>query len=352
MNWKKIIGIIIAVALVAFMIFKLKGNKTITEDKVYHYSSEEVVHVTTQKVATQNIGDSQSFTGNFAPNRESKLSAETQGKVKAVLVDAGDMVKKGQPLVELDKTILQLQLQSAEVTIEGLEADVNRYTILAEADAIQGIKREKAELGLRAAKIQRSTLIEQIQKSTVKAPFDGIITAKMTEEGGFAPPGVPLLQLTDIATLKFTANVSENDLSTFKINQKQKIIADAYPNISMEGITTLIGSKANMGNTFPVQFTVRNTPDLSIKAGMFGRLNYQSSQSEKAIIIPSSAIQENDGKTQVYVSDKGKAALRNVEMGQRIGDKVIITKGLNIGDILITRGFVNLFDGANTASAD
>ena len=352
MNWKKIIGIIIAVALVVFMIIQLRGNKQITEEKVYHYDKESVINVTTEKVTVEATQDSRAFTGSFAPNRESKLSAETQGKVEAVLVDAGDFVRKGQALVQLDKSLLDLQLQAANVTIEGLEADVNRYTILAEADAIQGVKREKADLGLKAAKIQRSTLVEQIQKSTVRAPFDGVITAKMTEEGGFAAPGVPLLQLTDISTLKFTTNVSENDLSQFKPNQKQNIIPDAFPEMSLEGTTTLIGSKANMGNNFPVQFTVKNTPEHTIKAGMFGRLKYQSGQSEKLILIPSSAVQENDGKTQVYVSANGKAALQNVSLGQRIGDKVIITSGLNDGDLLITRGFVNLFEGANIASTN
>lgn len=352
MNWKKLIGIIIGLALVVFMIIQLKGNKQITEEKIYHYDKENAIHVTTEKVAIETMNATRSFTGSFAPNRESKLSAETQGKVQAVLVDAGDFVRKGQALVELDKALLQLQLQSAEVTIEGLTADVNRYTILAEADAIQGVKQEKAELGLRAAQIQRSTLLEQIQKATVRAPFDGIITAKMTEEGSFAAPGVPLLQLTDIATLKFTTSVSENDLAQFKPHQKQTIIPDAFPEMRLEGTTTLIGSKANMGNNFPVQSSVENTPERSIKAGMFGRLKNQSAQSENVLLIPSSAVLENDGKTQVYLSVNGKATLQTVSLGQRIGDKVIVTNGLNSGDLIITRGFVNLFEGANIASAD
>ena len=67
------------------------------------------------------------------------------------------MVSKGQPLIQLDNSLLKLQLQTIEVQIEGLEADVNRYTILAKADAIQGVQLEKAELGLKSAKVQKAT---------------------------------------------------------------------------------------------------------------------------------------------------------------------------------------------------
>ncbi len=120
-----------------------------------------------------------SYSGTFEPNKETKISAELQGKINAILVDAGSVVSKGQPLIQLDNSLLKLQLQTIEVQIEGLEADVNRYTILAKADAIQGVQLEKAELGLKSAKVQKATLLEQINKTTIKAPFSGVVTAKL-----------------------------------------------------------------------------------------------------------------------------------------------------------------------------
>ena len=146
------------------------------------------------------------------------------------------------------------------------EDDVKRYTILTEADAVQGVQLEKARLGLKSAKVQRATLLEQISKTSIKAPFNGVVTAKLNEEGGFAAPGVPLLQITDISTLRFTVNVPENDLVKFQNNQTYKINADVFPDISLSGKVSMIGSKANMGNSFPVQFQVANTKNLSIKS--------------------------------------------------------------------------------------
>ena len=93
----------------------------------------------------------------------------------------------------MDNSLLKLQLQTVEVQIEGLQDDVNRYTILTEADAVQGVQLEKAKLGLKSAKVQKATLQEQINKTTIKAPFSGVVTAKLSEIGAFAAPGVPLL---------------------------------------------------------------------------------------------------------------------------------------------------------------
>ena len=293
-----------------------------------------------------------SYSGTFEPNKETKISTEIQGKINAVLVDVGSVVNKGQSLVILENSLLKLQLQTIEVQIEGLEADVNRYTILAKADAIQGVQLEKAELGLKSAKVQRATLLEQINKTTIKAPFNGVVTAKLSEEGAFATPGVPLLQITDITTLKFTVNISENDLSKFKLNQNYSIIVDAYSDILLTGKATMIGSKANMGSSFPIQFTVNNTSDLKIKSGMFGKVSsiaigMKNATQEMGIIIPASAIVGSADQPQIYLIKNGKSVLQNITISKNIQNKVVVSSGLKEGDVIVTNGFVNLFDGAN-----
>ena len=250
MNLKKIIGIVAGVAITVLVVLKLKTNKEITQGKVYQYDKEQAINVQVDTSQLENVNAEFSYSGTFDPNKETKISAELQGKINAVLVDAGSVVSKGQTLIQLDNSLLKLQLQTIEVQIEGLEADVNRYTILAKAEAIQGVQLEKAELGLKSAKVQKATLLEQINKTTIKAPFSGVVTAKLSEEGAFAAPGVPLLQITDITTLKFTVNVPENELSKFKLNQSYSIVVDAYPDILLTGKATMIGSKAKWAVVF------------------------------------------------------------------------------------------------------
>lgn len=344
---KKIIWIIAGVAVVGMMIFKLLSNKKTTENRVYQYDKEKPISVSVDTIRLQNIVDAGNYTGTFEPNKETKISADIQGKINAVLVDVGSYVSKGQTLIQLDNSLLKLQLQTVEVQIEGLEDDVNRYTILTEADAVQGVQLEKARLGLKSAKVQRATLLEQISKTSIKAPFNGIVTAKLNEEGGFAAPGVPLLQITDISTLRFTVNVPENDLVKFQNNQTYKINADVYPDISLSGKVSMIGSKANMGNSFPIQFQVANTKNLSIKSGMFGKVNLSESEQEQGILIPTSAIMEENGIAKVYVIKNGKAVLKTITTSKTIGNKTLVSSGLKEDDIIVTNGFINLFDGAN-----
>jgi RND family efflux transporter MFP subunit len=346
---KKILYVIIPLALIAVVAIRLKKNKEITEDRVYQYDKEEAIRVGVDTVRMESISPEFSYSGTFEPNRETKLSAELQGKVNLVAAEAGDRVKKGQALVQLDNELLKLQLQSIEVQIEGLEADVKRYAILAQADAVQGVQLEKAELGLKAAKVQKATVLEQIGKTTVRAPFDGIVTAKMTEEGAFAAPGVPLLQITDISLLKFTVNVPENELGKFRLNQSYPVTADAYPDLSLSGKATLVSSKANMGSSFPVQFSVTNTPDLKVKAGMFGKLRWKEGPQEEGIVISTAAITGSAAQPQVYVVRDGKALLQNITLAGKFQNKAVVSGGLREGDLIVTSGLINLFEGANVA---
>ena len=344
---KKVLYVIIPLAIIAVMVVKLKTNKEITQNKIYEYDKEQAVNVQADTLHVENVNAKYLYSGTFEPNKETKISAELQGKINTLLVDVGSVVIKGQTLVLLDNSLLKLQVQTIDVQLEGLEADVKRFIILAKADAIQGVQLEKAELGLKSAKVQRAILLEQINKTTIKAPFQGVVTAKLSEEGAFAAPGVPLLQITDITNLKFTVNVPENDLRQFKLNHSYTITADAYPEISFIGKVTMIGSKANMGSSFPIQFTLNNTSDLKIKSGMFGKVNLENASQEMGIIIPASAMVGTAIQPQVYLIKNGKSIMQNITISKNIQNKVVVSSGLKEGDVIVTNGFINLYDGAN-----
>jgi RND family efflux transporter MFP subunit len=346
---KKIIYIVVALALIVFTVIRLKSNKETTQRRVYQYDKETPISIQDDNITLKDVNAEYSYTGSFEPNKETKISAEIQGKINSLLVDVGSSVKTGQGLIQLDNSLLKLQHQSIEVQIEGLEADVKRYTVLANADAIQGVQLEKTELALKSAKIQKATLLEQINKTTIKSPFNGIVTAKMTEEGAFAAPGIPLLQITDISKLKFTINLPEQQLNQFNLGQTSKLTADAMPNIVFSGEVSMIGSKANIGNSYPIQFIVGNTPDLKIKSGMSGSVVISNKDQQKQIMIASSAIVGTNIKPQVYIVKQGKAILCDITISKRIGNKVIVDKGLTEGDVIVTNGFINLFDGANVS---
>lgn len=346
-NIKKLVLFSALIVIIVMIVIRLINNKETAQNRVYTYNKEQPVKVETQVLKHEEIDQEFQYSGTFEPNRESKISSEVQGKINSILVDVGSTVQKGQTLIILDNSLLKLQLQSIDVQIEGLEADVSRYTVLAKEDAVQGIQLEKAQLGLKTARVQRLTVLEQINKTTIKAPFDGVVTAKLTEIGSFAAPGVPLIQLSEMSNLRFTINVSEKDLPQFKPNQKNLILADAFPGKKLTGTTIMIGNKSNLGNSFPVQIAVQNPQGNSIKAGMFGQVQLQSQSGEKGIVIPASVITGTPEKPKVYVVKNGKARMVEITLSKRTKDKAVVTHGLKEGDELISNGFINLFDGAN-----
>ncbi len=347
MTWKNILLIIGLIALIVLTAFKLKTNKEIAQNRVYHYDKDQAVGVAVDTIQPGLLMNEQRFSGVFEPVKETRVNAELQGKINAVDVDLGSKVRKGQVLIQLDHSLLDLQVQSIEAEIEGVESDLWRYTALAAEDAIQGVKVEKAQFGLQKAQIQKSIVEEKISKSTIRAPFGGVITAKMVEEGAFAAPGMPLLQITNIHQLKFTINVAERDLHLFRMQAKHTIIADVFPGEELTGQVVMIGAKANRAHHFPVQFLVSNRPGQKIKAGMFGKAVLENELAEQGISIPASALQGSAEEPQVYTVRDGRAVLQPITIASRYRNQVVVSGGLNAGDLIVTEGFINLYDGVN-----
>jgi len=349
MNAKKtILWIITLIVIVVVMVLQLKKNKEITLNKVYHYDKNTPISIYVDTLMLEDLRDKNTFTGIFNANRDTKISADLPGKVTDVFVEEGSYVKKGSALLQQDKSSLLIELKQVEVALQEIQDDVNRYSVLAKADAVQGVKLEKAKLGLEATKLKKEILQDKINKTTVKAPFSGIITTKFIEKGEYAAPGKPLFQLVDINTFKFTVNVSENDLELFKNNKTYPVKATIYPEDVLEGKVLSIGSASNkMSHDFPVLLSVKNTKDKKIKAGMFGHVYVEREATNKYIIIEASAIIGSNKHPQVYVVKNGKAYIQDIVISSRFKNKAVISKGLEQGDLLVTTGFINLFDGAN-----
>ena len=174
---------IVLIVLLALTIWKLASNKSIQEERVYRHDRNAAVNVTVDTVRQQAFTEGVRYTGTISSLLEGKVMAEVPGRVVAVAVAEGQWVEKGQVMVKLDGDLLRLQMQAAEVQVEGLEKDQQRYSILTGADAVQGVQLEKTELALRGARIQLSTLKEQVQRTTITAPFSGFVTQLGVEVG-------------------------------------------------------------------------------------------------------------------------------------------------------------------------
>ncbi len=346
---KKLFYIIPILAVVAIGIIKLRSNKKETQEKVYTYDKERPILVTADTVRQQLLSGTIQYTGTFEPFREGKIMAEIPGKILRLNYDAGNFISAGAVVACLDASLLAIQVQSSQVQIDGYSQDVKRYQILLKADAIQGVQLEKAELALRSAILQKQQLQEQIRKATITAPFSGVVTLKLVEVGTVVGPGVPLLQLTDINRLKLTVNVPESEVQKFKTGNTLQVSVDVLPEKLFTGKVTMIGSKGDAAHNFPVQILITNPAGLPIKAGMYGLVNQPTTNEKEVIVISLKAIIGSSDLPQVYIIKNGKAVLQNITILKRTGNKAIIESGLNEGDVIVTNGFINLFNGANVS---
>lgn len=273
---KYLIFLFLAVILIA-VILTLRTNKKLAEERVYYFDSTRVVSWEDRLPPAATQATPGSWLGEFEPFQEAKMSAEMPGRIVELFVTEGSVVKKGQALARVDDALLRLQANAVEVQIAGHRADIARYEVLAEADAIRAIQLEKAELALQAALAQLAIFTKKIELSTVRAAYDGIITGVFVERGSYVGPGVPVAQLTDISRLYFAINVPEHELPFFTKKQSYRVEAELMPGVLLEARLVELGARANLGHRYPVRFELSNLPDTSIRAGMFGTV-YSNTQ--------------------------------------------------------------------------
>ena len=337
-----IIGIVIAIGLTAW---KLSENKKTAEEKVYRHDPNTKVLVKTAKVAMQDLNQVKQWLGTFEPNREIKITSETNGKVIKVGISEGERVEAGQLIAQIDSDILQYQLITAQANYEETQADVKRYQNLTKGEAIAQIQLEKANLSMKAAESQLKVLQKQLKNTTVTAPFSGTITAKLFDIGSVVAPNAPLAQLTDISQLKLIINVPEKDILKFKEGQQVQVNTDVFPDQQFAGRVTMISAKGDNAHNYPVQILVNNGGQNMLRAGMYGSVIIDNNLKTSALTIPRMALIGTAKQPQVYVIENGKAVLRDIQVGMANEEVYEVIAGLKEGETVITAGQVNLENG-------
>jgi RND family efflux transporter MFP subunit len=287
-----------------------------------------------------------SFLGTFEPVRQNTIGSDANGKIIKLNVEEGDKVSQGQIIAKVDDEMLQLQLQNAEVSIEGQKNDDNRYSNLAKDNAVPGVQVEKTKLGLRSAEIQKRQIQKQLKSTNITAPFSGVITKKMVDLGSVIGAGSPLVEITDISSLKLTVSVPERDILKFKLNQAVSVSADIYGKRMFDGKVTNVSVQADKSHNFKVQITVKNAQQ-ELMAGMYGSVSLNNSKSITALSVPRKALVGSSKNPQVYVIRNGKSILTSFNAGTSDGDFIEVIDGLSKSDQIITKGQVNLQNNSN-----
>lgn len=335
--------VIVAVVLVGLIVFKLMSNKKEVKAKIFINDVNAAVLVKTGSPTTHSFESSLSFLGTFEPARQNMIGSDANGKLVSIRFEEGDQVRQGQLLAKVDDEMLQLQLQNAEIGLEGQKNDDKRYSNLEKENAVSGVQVEKTRLGVRSGELTKKQIQKQIKSTSIVAPYSGVVTKRMIDLGSFVGQGTPLFELTDISSLKLTVNVPERDVLKFKLGQSVSVGVDIYGSREFQGKITNISVVADRAHNFKVQVTVPN-PKRELMGGMYGSVRLKNNESVTALAVPRVALVGSSKKPQVYVVKNNVAYLTDFTAGTSDGDYIEVVSGIQKGDVIVVKGQVNLQD--------
>jgi RND family efflux transporter MFP subunit len=345
---KRVITIIgIAILLISISIIKLKSNKEKVADKLYIHDVETPILVEVASPRQHTFDQGFHYLGTFEPMRHNTIGSDAAGKVIKIGFNEGDKLSKGSFLIKLDDELLELQLENALINLESQKNDDARNANLLKDNIITGVQYEKTKLALRAAEAQVKQMKRQLQNSSIKAPFAGVVTKKMVDVGSFIGMGTPILELTDISSLKLNISVPERDVLKFKKGQNVTVYADVYQNIPFKGKVTSISVKADASHNFKIEITTPNSSKNPLMAGMYGSVKLENSTAIEALSIPRKALIGSTKKPQVFLVKNGKAIRTNFTAGTSDAEFIEIVDGLSKNDQIIIKGQINVQNKSN-----
>lgn len=286
-----------------------------------------------------------------------QINVEFSAIVKKVLVDEGQRVIKNQSLAILSTDKLELQkeqtlqnISQAQSKLASAYANFQRMQQLAEQQTISKQQLEDGELNVASAKAlvkqleaQLKLIQRDINNSVVKSPVDGIVSQRMVEVGMALSPMQAILTLEADGVLRVATYISESELP-FMQTGNSATITTAVGNFSSTIYSISATADASTGN-FEIKLVLENSQGL-LRPGMTAKVELQTTPIEDQLIIPEDALSYYKGRHVVYVVSEGIAERRQVNISLGFEDTLLVSSGLQNGEVIATR-FVNLLsDGS------
>ncbi|UNK57442.1 efflux RND transporter periplasmic adaptor subunit [Pseudoxanthomonas daejeonensis] len=304
----------------------------------------EAIPVEVTKAARRPIAASYTGTAALEPLADSQVVAKTSGVALAVLVEEGQQVKAGQPLVKLDPDRARLALAQAQAQMGKLENNYRRAQQLVAQQLISAGEVDQMRYDLENARAQYNMAALELSYSTVTAPISGVVALRSIKPGNFVQINTPIFRIVDDSRLEATLNVPERELATMKPGQPVLLQVDALPGRTFEGVVDRVAPVVDAGSgTFRVISTF--TGGDTLQPGMFGRIRIDYDQRPDALVVPRVALLD-DGEPAVFVIREGKAARVPVKVGYVDGEWIEVREGVKTGDQVVTAGKVALREGS------
>ncbi|MGI9484061.1 MAG: efflux RND transporter periplasmic adaptor subunit [Hyphomicrobiales bacterium] len=354
---------------------KQPANKTETgETKKKKPTGQQPTLVGVDAVREEPLSQTVPILGRLVSLRSGEVSAEIPGAVHVLNVAVGDHVKEGDLIAELDSItararleLLSAEIKQAEADVEAFEAefqlisqDLERQTKLKKSgafsrakfeDAIQkvakaqaNILRAKATMAAREANKRLTEIV--LEKTIIKAPYDGVVLRKMTEQGSYVKAGDPVISLMADESLEVETDVPSNRLGGLVPGTKIPLVLEDNSR-HWATVRSVLPTENPMTRTRPVRFSP------IFDETMTGLANAQTVTVEvpvgaqrQVVTVHKDAIIKRGGGSVVFVVSEDKAQPRKIQIGESAGARVEVLDGLSVGEEVVVRGNERLQPGA------
>jgi RND family efflux transporter MFP subunit len=313
------------------------------------------------QVQRQAVPDYVETIGTVRALQTSQLSAQIVGTVISIRAQEGQHVRKGDVLIVLDDAQQRAALERAAAAVNGAQQDIaaaeadyalahatlGRYENLYqkksvsphEMDEVQareksaGARRDQSQAGIAQAHALESQARAGLGYTRIRAPFDGVVTAKNVDVGALASPGLPLLTIEDTHGFRLEASVDEGDIRLVMLGATVPVAVDALGAELQGKIVQVVPVADPASRSFVVKLDL--PPEPRLRSGFFGRARFPRGE-RNAILVPRTAVLDRGQLQGVYVvGSGGDISLRFVTLGKGAGDNVELLSGVTSGERLV-----------------
>lgn len=320
----------------------------------------KVIPVKVMRPVLAPVSEELPLTGSITTQRQSRLSPEVAGLVAKLHVDEGDEVSRGDVLLELDRDIAQIEAGSVAAQVAEARARLkealrqqDEAARLVEKKHIPPTRHEAAQavVAMDSAALERlkkelERQRELLRRHSVSAPFAGVITRKMVEEGEWVNIDTPLFQLTEIDRLRVNVPVPQFHFADVQVGAPVRVVFDAYPGREFPAkVTMKVPLSSEAARTFPVRIDLDNRARL-FAPGMSARVVFRlqgAGDGESLLVAQDALVRKPDGSTSVWVVTPGSEGMTatqvTVNAGRAYRESIEITSGdVRAGDRVVVRG--------------
>ncbi|MBX3044478.1 MAG: efflux RND transporter periplasmic adaptor subunit [Candidatus Kapabacteria bacterium] len=339
--WSLVFIAILALVLPKFL-SKQSDDIPTLESKANNTKSEITVNAIVAEFS--NVSKTVFAIGTLLGDEEIELKSEISGRITKLNLVEGARVRKGDLLIKLNDNDLQAQLKKAEERLKYLQLTESRQKLLFEK---QGISRQDYDLALSELTSQKAEIDyikAMIERTEIRAPFDGVAGLKYVSEGAYITPSSTIVSLQKIDFLKIDFSVPQK---YYNYVSKGSLLKFRVPPDTTKYHVSVLATEPKIDEltrTFKIRGRFSNL-NKNLLPGSYAEVDIITDDRPNTIMIPSIALIPDLKSEYVFVFKNGVVDKRDVRTGTRNPEQIEITGGLNQGDTIITSGIMQIKPG-------